>query len=296
MEHTENTVVTPHELSPSGEALSEGLAIRLESCEINAWRDLYAAAPADFAQAHGLGIERFQTLVMTRCATIPFTHFNCVMNMGLMAPATQEQLDTVLARYRDNAIKSFTFYHVPFSKPRELPDWYVSRGFALTGGWDRIYRDNRPIAPCAACGVPTGADLGVETVTATTAREWAAFIDTTYGLPTSPWLLALVDRPGWHHYLLRQRRGCVAARSMYMHHDGMVWFGIDAPVPGVMAPSFDWDAQLCQSMVRDALALGAQGFVADIEAPSQQMDTMAYRHFASLGFNRAYFRGHYRRG
>ena len=50
-----------------------------------------------------------------------------------------------------------------------------------------------------------------------------------------------------------------------------------------MAPSFDSDLRLCQALVRDALGLGAQCFVADIEATSQQMDTMAYRHFASLG-------------
>ena len=293
MDPSANTTLTPHEFSPSAQAVSEGLAIRLESCEISAWQDLYAAAPVAFAQAHGLGIERIETVVMTRCATIPFTHFNCVMNLGLTAPATQQQLAATLAQYRHNLIKSFTFYHVPFSKPRELPDWFRSSGFELTGGWDRIYRDHRALADCA---LPPGDDLEVETVTATTAREWASFIDTTYGLPTSPWLLALVGRPGWHHYILRQRRQCVAARSMYMHHDGMVWFGIDAPVPGVMAPSFDWDLRLCQAMVRDALALGAQCFVADIEAPSPQMETTAYRHFASLGFRGAYFRGHYRRG
>ena len=46
-------------------------------------------------------------------------------------------------------------------------------------------------------------------------------------------------------------------------------------------------------MVSDGIALGARCFVADIEAPRQEMDTPAYRHFAALGFTKAYFHSHY---
>ena len=292
MDHTSAIASAAHPFPPMDESVSEAWAIGFESCEINAWQDLYAAAPADFAQTHGLGTGRVCNVVMTRCATIAFTHFNCVMNLGLLAPATQEQLEESIAWYSDHAILRFTFYHLPFSKPPQLPEWYRSRGFEFTGGWDRIYRDGRPPALAA---MPARDGLAIERVDHTTAREWAGFIDTTYRLPTSPWLLALVGRPGWFHYVLRQRSRIAAARSMYLHHDGLAWFGIDAPVPGVMAPSFDSDAQLCQTMIGDALGLGAQGFVADIEAPSAQMDTLAYRHFAALGFKKAYFRSHYGR-
>ncbi|MEW5988866.1 MAG: hypothetical protein AB1791_19760, partial [Chloroflexota bacterium] len=114
-----------------------------------------------------------------------------------------------------------------------------------------------------------------------------------YGLPTTPWLLALVERPGWHHYLLRRGRAIAAVRSMYVHHDGMAWLGIDAPVPGIMAPSYDLDRQLCQAMVRDGLGLGVRYFAADIEAPTPAMNTPAYHHFEALGFKRPYFRSHY---
>lgn len=84
-----------------------------------------------------------------------------------------------------------------------------------------------------------------------------------------------------------------AVRSMYIHNDGMAWLGIDAPVPGIMAPSFDLDARICETMISDGIALGARCFVADIEAPHPEMDIAAYRHFAALGFGKAYFRSHY---
>jgi hypothetical protein len=73
----------------------------------------------------------------------------------------------------------------------------------------------------------------------------------------------------------------------------MAWLGIEAPVPGLMAHSYDLDFQICQTMVRDALNLGAKYFVADIEAPTSEMDTPAYHYFGLLGFKRAYFRSHY---
>lgn len=275
---------------PVREEVSESLAIRLESCEVNAWQDMVAAAPADFAHTHGLTIGRLQSLVFTRCATIPFTHFNCVMNMGLTAPATEAELDQTMAQYQSAGIKKFTVYGVPIAKPAQLPQWLGRRGFALAGGWDRIYRDGQAMEMSSA--TPRDGQQ-VEKVTPASAREWACFIDTTYGLPTSPWLLALVDRPGWHHYVLRQHGQIVAVRTMYVHHDGMAWFGIDAPVPGVMAPSFDLDLQLCQTMVGDGLAMGVQYFVTDIEAPSPQRDSLAYRNFQALGFHVAYYRSHY---
>ncbi len=263
---------------------------QIETVEVNAWRDLYAAAPSDYAQSQGLGFDQVDGVELTRCASIPFTHFNCAMNLGLATPATEAQVERIVAHYRAHAIPAFTVYHVPSTQPAQLPAWLEARGFRLAGGWGRIVRDARPLSDAAP-----RSDLRVEKVGAATAREWAGFIDTTYRLPTSPWLLALVGRRGWHHYLLRdaEQGRIAAARSMYLHPDGMAWLGIDAPVPGVMAPSFELDWQLCHAMVSEGLALAVRGFVADIEAPSPARDTPAYRGFESLGFDCAYLRGLY---
>jgi hypothetical protein len=48
-------------------------------------------------------------------------------------------------------------------------------------------------------------------------------------------------------------------------------------------------------MVRDGLDLGVRCFLADIEAPSDAMDTPAYGYFGRLGFRRPYVRTHYAR-
>lgn len=272
------------------ETLTTEFATQIESSELNAWLDLYAAAPADFARQFQLEMLHVQDVTLTRCRTIPFIHFNCVFNLGLPTPASEQQLDQVLALYREANVRSFGLYHHPHCRPTQLLEWFKTRNLRVQGGWDRIYRDNA--APAIAVS-PPGDKFRVEKVTGKTAAEWANYIDACYGLPTKPWLLALVERPGWHHYMLRFETRIAAVRSMYIHSDGMAWLGIDAPVPGIMAPSYDLDFQICQAMLRDGINEGVNYFVADIEAPAAKMNTPAYHHFEALGFKRAYFRSHY---
>ena len=45
----------------------------------------------------------------------------------------------------------------------------------------------------------------------------------------------------------------------------------------------------------EGLTLGARSFLADIEAPSPELDTPAYATFARLGFRRPYVRTHFAR-
>jgi hypothetical protein len=269
--------------------LSAEFAAVLERAEENAWLDLYAAAPADFAALFGLRLERRGEVVATICPGIPFIHFNAVTNLGMWAEASPAEIDELLALYREAGVKRPWFYHNPYCRPEALPRWYEAAGLRRQSGWERIFRDGSRVPERS----PLSAGLAIERVSEGTAAEWAGFIDRQYRMPTSPWLLALVGRPGWSHYALRKAGEIAVVRSMFMGGDGMVWLGIDAPVPGVMAPSFDLDALLCEAMSADGVAAGARGFVADIEAPQESGDGPAYRNFARLGFRKAYFRAHY---
>jgi hypothetical protein len=80
---------------------------------------------------------------------------------------------------------------------------------------------------------------------------------------------------------------------MHIGPDGTAWLGMDGPVPGVMSDDYEPDAALCARIVADGLIAGARRFIADIEAPSEAMDTPAYEHFGRLGFTRPYVRTHW---
>jgi hypothetical protein len=62
-----------------------------------------------------------------------------------------------------------------------------------------------------------------------------------------------------------------------------------------MTDHYEHDAALTPVIVEDGLARGARGFIADIEAPSEDMDTPAYEYLGRLGFRRPYVRTHYAR-
>ncbi|MFD2057552.1 hypothetical protein ACFSQT_32055 [Mesorhizobium calcicola] len=280
----------PHPPGIATEDVSHDLSRIIERAEVNAWRDLYAAAPADFAVRQGLSIAEEGGLAWTTCTTIPFVHFNCVKNFGVDSPATESQLDALLTHYRAAGISRPWFYVNPHTEPSRLRCWLEPRGLQRQGGWERIYRGAQPLSSeplFMADGV------SVERVTKASANEWAGFIDRSYRLPTSPWLMALVGRKGWHHYMAKRDGAVVAVRSLFIGPDGAAWSGIDAPVPGIMAPSFDLDAVLGEALVRDGIAAGAKLLVADIEAPHEERDGPAYRNYARLGFRIAYFRSHY---
>jgi len=272
------------------ENVSPEFAAKIETSEVNAWVDMYAAAPADFARQFDLEIKQVQNIVLTRCKKIPFVHFNCVKNLGMNEPASESLVDDLISIYREAGVRNFTFYHIPHCQPSALPEWFKARGFHPRGGWDRIYRNNDTLFKPA---MEPNENFKVEKVTQATGAEWAGYIDSVYGLPTTPWLLALVNRQGWHHYMLRKGTEIAAVRTIYVHSDGMAWLGIDAPVPGIMAPSFDLDLQICQAIVKDGIDMGVRYFVADIEAPTPEMNTPAYHNFEALGFKRIYFRSHY---
>ena len=266
--------------------VSEDFAARIEHTEIQAWLDLYKALPAAFAKEYGLEIVQQGQITLTRCPGIAFGEFNRAMGLDVFEPATEQQLEQIFTSYREVGVKRFLIHHIPHCQPTTLVNLFEQRQPVVRAGWERIVRDGSSLESNAD-------DEAVERVTKANAEEWAEFIDAAYHMPTKPWLLELVGRKGWHHYLLRENAKVVAVRSMCINPDGKVWLGIEAPVPGIMADSYSLDARICRVMVRDALKLGAKLFVADIEKPVTSMDTPAYADFAQLGFTRPYFRTNY---
>jgi hypothetical protein len=151
----------------------------IENTEVQAWLDMYDAVPEAFQQRFHPEIIRIGNVVLTRCRAMPFIHFNSVLNLGLGAPATERQLEQIVACYRD--IPRFMVLHNPHCQPPGLPEWMETRGLRAMGAWERVYRTNGPLK------VPRPDVAGVvEIINQSTAGEWAAFLDSLYG--TSPHL------------------------------------------------------------------------------------------------------------
>jgi hypothetical protein len=268
--------------------VSAAQAVAIEAAEARAWEDLYAAAPRKWAAEAGLRTSRVgETLVISWAAT-GRRYFSRAIGLGVLAPATAEQLDEILGIWKQTQIDMFLIQSLPHCEPEGFDELLRSRGLEPFDGQDRIVRDARP-----AVGVIREYEVG--RVDAATADDWAEFLQRVYRLDTGPWLQRLIGRPGWQQYVAREGGEIVAARGMFVGPDGIAWLGTDGPVPGLATDDYEPDASICARIVEDGLAAGVGTFIADIEAPSEAMDTPAYANFARLGFRRPYVRTHFTR-
>ncbi|MFN7924877.1 MAG: hypothetical protein U0Q16_32560 [Bryobacteraceae bacterium] len=246
-----------------------------ERTEIAAWADMAAAVPPDFYELYRLEA-RFENGLFTMTSRgLHLAHFNAANT----DPWTPEVLDAALETFRRAGSSKFYVHMMP-----EEGALAAARGLRRVSAWDRIVRP-------ATAGEPAHAEcLGVERVTSATASEWAGFIDSVYHLPAAPWLIAFAERNGWHHFALREAGAIVAARSMFIDGEQRAWWGIDAPVPGIMTDRFDRDFALCAAMLDAGWVEGAREFVSWIEKPNPSRTGPAYEGFAKLGFEVPYLR------
>jgi hypothetical protein len=265
-------------------------AARIEAAEGRAWVDLYGAAPADFADAVGLGTRQVAGATVLSWAATGRRYFSRAIGLGVVAAATPGAIDDIIAGYERAGIEMFLLQSLPHCRPAEFEGWLRERGLEPFDAQDRVVRGDDPLLPSA----PRSSErtLELERVDRHGADEWASFLQRTYGLDTGPWLQRLIGRPGWHQYVAREDGEIVAARGMHIGSDRFAWLGMDGPVPGLSTSDYEPDAAICELIIEDGLAHGVRCFLADIEAPSEAMDTPAYAYFGRLGFRRPYVRTH----
>jgi hypothetical protein len=268
------------------------IAIQAELTDIRNWMDDFSAAPPSLAGALGLHAGWHGArgdLAMTRSA-IPFSHFNMVMNLGCPAIVDDAAFEAIEKLYAGNRHWVVVNDHC---QPPDLEELLLARGYQRVGAWDRvILRGARPDLWAAHAA-------GVELVGVNNMADWSGFICQAYGLPPpiAMWLQNLVNRKSWTHAMLRGSDAkVVMARSLYQADDGWAWLGVDAPVPGVMAPSFAEDRRVIAALLMHAAKAGTHSFVSDIEAPSPTRRGPGYECWESLGFIPEYLRRLFSKG
>ena len=264
-------------------------AAAIESAEARAWADVYSAAPADWAAEVGLGFREVAGALVIQWAATGRRYFSRAIGLGVAEPASGEAIDEILRGLDEAGVSMFLLQSLPHCRPEDYEDLLRERGLEPFDAQDRVVRDGSPLEPAGDRRLP------VERVTPETADEWAQFLQRVYRLDTGPWLQLLIGLPGWHEYVAREDGEVVAARGMFIGPDGAAWLGMDGPVPGVMTDDYELDEVLCAYIVADGLTRGATSFLADIELPSPELDTPAYRYFAGLGFRWPYVRTHWTR-
>jgi hypothetical protein len=271
------------------------IAIEAEHIDTCNWLDQFAAAPPHVTAALGLASEWQGQLAMVR-SQIPFSHFNMVLTLGCPAVADDAAFETIEHFYAEGGCGKHWILVNDRSEPSDLGSQLLARGYQKAGAWDRIImRGSQP-------GLWAEYAQGCELVTSDNAEDWSNFICTCYNMPPliGDWLHALVGRKGWFHVLRREGgesdTRVVMVRSLYLADNGWSWLGIDAPIPGVMAPCFDDDQKVTATLLMAAMQAGAHSFVSDIEISSATQEGPAYQRWGELGFSFAYLRALFSKG
>jgi len=88
-------------------------AAEIEAAEARSWADLYAAAPADFAREAGLRTREVGGTLALSWAATGRRYFSRAIGLGVVEPATERQLDEILAGWREAGITMFLLQSLP---------------------------------------------------------------------------------------------------------------------------------------------------------------------------------------
>ena len=127
-------------------------AASIEAAEARAWADLYAAAPAGWAEASGIGAQEVGGALVLRWAATGRRYFSRAIGLGVVKPASRAAIEEILDGYERAGITMFLVQSLPHCRPAEYEDWLRELGLEPFDAQDRVVRDGSPLAVASAPG------------------------------------------------------------------------------------------------------------------------------------------------
>src|SRR5205809_7916983 len=149
-------------------------AAAIEAAEARAWADLYAAAPADWAEAAGLGAQELGGAFVVRWAATGRRYFSRSIGLGVFEPANRAAIEEILDGYDRAGITMFLLQSLPHCRPAEYENRLREFGLEPFDAQDRVVRDGGPLA--VAPTLAGDRALTVERATHASPGEWVAVV------------------------------------------------------------------------------------------------------------------------
>lgn len=248
-----------------------------ERGELEAFRDLYAAAPAGLgARSKELG-----DALCLRLKPLPaVTMFNRALGLGIGQPATDQQVDEALDFLRE--VQAYVTL-APEAEPEDLGHRLAARGLALDRGWTKF---SRPVTDPPEVGT----ELRVARDDDGDAFGEAA--QRGFGVPEffRDWLARLA-----------RRNGCSASSPSTATHPpprarsssaaGSAGSGIGATLPEHRGKG--GQSALLAARINAAAEAGCEIVVTETGEPVDDMPNGSYRNIVRAGFEPVYVRRNY---
>lgn len=249
-----------------------------ELAELEAFRDLYAVAPASL----GASMAELGGALCLRLEADPRSAmFNRVLGLGLERPATEDGLDRIVSVFGEATGWSIAL--APQAEPSELEAWLEQRGLTSGYGWTKFTR-------AAGSAPDADSDLRVEQV-----DEGGAFAEAFvrgYGTPDffRDWVARLPGRPGWQCFVAFDGSDPAGVGALYV--TGTVgWLGIGATVPEHRRKGAQ--SAILAARIDAAAAAGCKVVATETGEPRGGEPGGSWRNIARAGFEPQYVRPNY---
>jgi hypothetical protein len=262
-------------------------AVRLaDELEAAAWADYVTAAPPSIAAALGLAAEEVGGATLLIAPAIPSSLFNRAIGLGVRRPASEADLDAIVARYRRAGCREAWIHLGPASAPAALPGWLAARGLvpARRPRWAKVVRGPEP--PPA---IETA--LRIRPLEAADGPAFAEVLAAAFEMPPSfgPWNQALIGRPGWRTYgAFDDEAGgrLVTVAAMYLGGNGKTaWLGFGGTRPD--ARRRGGQGALMVRRIADAIAAGCTFLATETGEPVDGEPNPSLANMFRCGFARA---------
>jgi GNAT superfamily N-acetyltransferase len=265
--------------------LPDHVADACEAAEAEAWADVALGVTASEGDRLTADVRRIGTACVAVAAGIDSHLINRVIGLGVARPATEADIDDVLALYREHGLSSFAVSLAPKAAPGALAHWLAERGLGRSSTDAKLWR---PVG-----GAPRlRTDLRIELVGADRVADFACINCAAWRTPTEflPWFEASVGRECWYHYLAFDGADPVAAGALFVTK-GVGWLGFGATLPNYRKRGAH--GALLARRIRDAAQLGCEIVVTETRAVTTKGPSPSYRNMVRAGFELAYRRPNY---
>ncbi len=240
------------------------------------------AAPPEVSDAMGLGWEWIGGSLVIWASKLDVLMYNRAFCIGQASPATSEELDAIGERLERERIPRWFVQPAPGARPDTLPALLESRGYARYNRWAKLAR---PLTDLPA--IPNG--VRVDCIGRDRADEIGRVMAEGFEMPEymRAWEAALVERPGWHHYLASVDSEVAGCAALFMAEGlgSMCHAATLAPMRGRGV-----QGALIARRLADAAELGLTHVVTETAEDSATRDAPSYRNQLRHGYTLSYLR------
>ncbi len=251
-----------------------------DDIEAAAYRDMYAAAPNELVRAFALRSMDSDGATILMANGIPDPVFSRVIGLGNRGNFCDEQIDTMIAAYRQAGISRYWVHINPIVAPNDFPWRLEQRGFRAPKrrSWAKMIRDAEP-APQIDTDLTVRLAATREHVTASQA------IATAFGMPPpfALWVQNMAARASWTLVIVLDDSRIVGGGLLYIENK-LAWLGLG----GVLPDARRRNAHRGMMALRIAIAVerGCTHIVTETGEPMNNEPNPSLRNMYRCGFTR----------